>query len=143
MRLTRAAAVVAILTIVVGCAPTHLRTDDDRFVLLSTTTGDVFPEALIAGTLVWSLDGCLSVETPEGSYLLQMPEGTTLRDDDVVLDDDSVVRAGEQVSWGGGYGKPGYSDAGELVGGVADLPVGCVTDEIAVVNSFRFYDHGS
>jgi hypothetical protein len=141
--LARAAAAVAALVLLVGCAPTHVRTDDGRFVLLSTSTGTAFPDALIAGTLVWSLDGCLSVETPDGSYLLQMPEGTTVRGDDVVLDDDSVVHVGDEVSWGGSYGKPGYSDAGELIGGAADLPVGCVTDEIAVVNSFRFYDHGS
>lgn len=137
MSVVRVAAVAATLVLLVGCAPTHVRTDDDKFVLLSTQTGDAFPDALIAGTLVWSPDGCLSVETPDGMYLLQMPEGTTVRDDSIVLDDGSVVDVGDQVSWGGGYGEPGYSDAGELVGGAADLPMGCVTDEIAVVNPFR------
>jgi hypothetical protein len=134
--------VAATLLLLVGCAPTHVRTDDDRFVLLSTFTGDAFPDALIAGELVWSPDGCLSVETSDGMYLLQMPEGTTVSDDSIVLDDGSVVRAGQQVSWGGGYGKPGYTNSGELVGGAAELPAGCVTDEIAIVNPFRFYDHG-
>lgn len=143
MTVARVVAAVAALALLAGCAPTHVRTDEGRFVLLSTTTGTAFPDAEIAGRLVWSPDGCLSVETPDGSCLLKMPEGTTVRGDDVVLDDDSVVSVGDEVSWGGGYGEPSYSDAGELVGGVADLPVGCVTDEIAVVNSFRFYDHGS
>lgn len=136
MRVVRVAAVAATLVLLVGCAPTHVRTDDDRFVLLSTETGDAFPDALIVGTLAWSPDGCLSVETPDGMYLLQMPEGTTVRDGSIVLDDGSVVQVGDPVSWGGGYGT-GYSDTGEVVGGAADLPVGCVTDEIAVVNPFR------
>jgi hypothetical protein len=140
-RIVPAAAAVAGLVLLAGCAPTHLRTDDGTYVLLSTATGTLFPEAQIAGELVWSADGCLSIESPSGLYLLQMPEGTTLRDDVVVVDDGSEVRVGDDVSWGGGYGEPPRSDSGDLVGGVADLPPGCITDEIAAVNSFRFYDH--
>jgi hypothetical protein len=142
VRLAPVAAAAAALVLLAGCAPTHVRTDDERFVLLSTVTGDAFPDALIAGKLVWSPDGCLSLETPDGMYLLQMPEGTTLSGDSIVLDDDSVVRVGDEVSWGGGYNTPKYAESGELVGGAADLPAGCVTDEIAIVNPFRFYDHG-
>lgn len=141
MRLVPVAAAAATLVLLAGCSPTHVRTDDDRFVLLSTFTGDAFPDALIAGKLVWSPDGCLSVETPDGMYLLQMPGGTTVRDDSIVLDDGSVVPIGDQVSWGGGYGEPRYTESGELVGGAAELPAGCVTDEIAIVNPFRLYDH--
>jgi hypothetical protein len=141
MKIGRSVAAVASVGLLAGCAPTHLHTDDGRYVLLSTTTGTLFPEAQIAGELVWSADGCLSIESPWGLYLLQMPERTTVRDDAIVLDDESVVHVGDEVSWGGGYGEPGRSESGDLVGAVAELPAGCVTDEIAVVNSFRFYDH--
>jgi hypothetical protein len=141
MKIVPAAVAAGCLVLLAGCAPTHIRTDDGAYVLLSTSTGTAFPDAQVAGELVWSADGCLSIESPWGLYLLQMPEGTTVRDDAIVLDDESVVHVGDEVSWGGGYGKPGRTESGDLVGAVAELPAGCVTDEIAVVNSFRFYDH--
>ena len=138
----------SLIVAVAGCSPSfaHLSTDANNIVLVSTQVPDAFPDAHISGTLDWSDAGCLSVSGEFGEFLLMMPAGTILKNDEqLTLDDGQSQRIGDEVSWGGGYHGTRDEATGELVEAVKGLPDACITDELAIVNRFteHWADHHS
>ncbi len=139
MRLvTRAVTLVAVACVVTGCAAKAsdiVETDSGNIVVVSTRTPTAFPQAEIRGSLVWSDAGCLSLSADWGDFLLVLPAGSVALDDDSVrLDDGTVQRVGTTVAWGGGYYSPHDAESGTSMTMLAEVPSGCFTDEVAVVN---------
>ena len=135
---TRAVALVAVACVVTGCASEAseiLETDSGNIVVVSTRTPTAFPQAEIRGSLVWSDAGCLSLSADWGDFLLVLPAGSVALDDDSVrLDDGTEQRVGTTVAWGGGYYSPYDADSGTIMTMLAEVPSGCITDEVAIVN---------
>lgn len=131
-----AAPAVAVATIAMlsGCvqgAGLVTQTSESGHVLLAQVRDlGAYPDALLEGTLT-VVDTCFGLETDHGAYTAVFPPGSSLVEDteQVAIPHWGTLSLGDVLSGGGGY----YSDYPSL----DDVPAGCRTDEIAVVNPFR------
>lgn len=125
---------VAMIAMLSGCAQDAglvTQTSESGTVLLVQVrdTGN-HPDALVEGTLT-VVDTCFGLETDHGTYTAVFPPGSSIVEDteQVAIPHWGTLSLGDALSGGGGF----YSDYAAL----DDVPAGCRTDEIAVVNPFR------
>jgi hypothetical protein len=130
---SRALLALGAVALLAGCTPgTELvtQTSEDGHVLLAQArdTG-AYPDALVEGTL--SIVGtCFALETDHGTYATVFPPGSSVVEgtEQVAIPHWGTLSLGDELSGGGGYDSD-YAALGEI-------PLGCRTDEIAVVNPF-------
>ena len=134
MRWRGAVGAVAVVGVLTGCSPAVglvVATSDEGHVLLvqARDTGDRL-DAIVEGTLVIA-GTCFGLETGNGTYTAVFPPGSSIVEgtEQVEIPHWGTLGLGDELSGGGGYDSD-YSALGEI-------PLGCRTDEIAVVNPFR------
>lgn len=101
------AAVLAVLGLA-GCGPSATPAEQragDSILLAAPEDPGGSMDALIQGTLTRSDEGCLTVETSHGTFVLQFPFGSRLADDgeSVEVPGAGTLRLGDDVDGVGGY----------------------------------------
>lgn len=120
--------VIAVMTVMLaGCsAPlSTMESPNGRTIVVSSAAGDVEEQAVVEGTAAWGGGGCLVAEAAE-TYLIVLPRGTTLGEDNAVtLPGGQILRAGDEIGLGGGFHSADTENRD-----VASIPEECLTDEI-------------
>lgn len=131
-------AAAAVCLVAVGCSgPADARVierDGVTTMVIAGAPEDGGEDALIAGTLTVTENGCVAVVTQADDYVLAWPPGTELTTDDGVpaihVPDVGTIGVGEELSAGGGYHQPPGSSR------MPEIPDRCVAsedDEIAII----------
>ncbi|BDZ55148.1 hypothetical protein [Agromyces marinus] len=78
---------------------------DGTILLAASNPPDAAMDAIVAGTLTRTENGCLALDDLDGLHVLEFPYGTTLADDGETVEVPGLgpLRIGDAVEGGGGY----------------------------------------